>query len=161
MLLGAVTFVSPYLLFFVGGGGDAARFDEIVAGYRTVSVVVEAIGLIIFVLGIVLATITDRKLAALAGTHSEARPAGPGPVYIPGKTLGAVALVLSVLLSVVGLVLGYVARSQSRRAGAPNRLAATAITIGWITTSLTLIFGLWAGAIAVLAMIVSASYVSG
>ena len=159
MLLGAVIFVSPYLLFFMGGGGDTSRFDE--TGILTVSVVVAAIGLIVFVLGIVLATITERKLAALAGTHPEATPADPAPVYIPGKTLGAVALVLSLLLSVVGLVLGYVARSQSRRAGAPNRLAATAITIGWITTALTLLFGLLVGGIAVIAMIVSASYVSG
>ena len=48
-----------------------------------------------------------------------AQPVAGAP--IPGKTLGIVALVLSFLggLSVVGIILGFVARAQSKAAGYP------------------------------------------
>jgi len=68
-----------------------------------------------------------------------AQPA-PGAV-IPGKTLGIVALVLSFLggLSVVGIILGFVARSQSKAAGYPNGPAKAAIIVGFIVLALFVI----------------------
>lgn len=42
----------------------------------------------------------------------------------------------------MGLVLGYVARAQSKKAGVPNGFAVAAIVVGWITAAFTVL--LWA-----------------
>ena len=69
-------------------------------------------------------------------------PAQPVPgAVVPGKTLGIVALVLSFLggLSVVGIILGFVARAQSKAAGYPNGPAKAAIIVGFIVLALFII----------------------
>jgi heme/copper-type cytochrome/quinol oxidase subunit 2 len=60
---------------------------------------------------------------------------------IPGKTLGIVALVLSFLggLAVVGIILGFVARAQSKAAGYPNGPAKAAIIVGFIVLAIFVI----------------------
>lgn len=67
----------------------------------------------------------------------------PAPPSIPGKTLGIVAVIVTfVASSVVGLILGYVARNQSREVGYENTPAKVAIIAGWILTALGLIAGI-------------------
>jgi hypothetical protein len=56
------------------------------------------------------------------------------PAAVPGKTLGIVALVLAFLSSPIGLILGLVAKSQSKKAGASNGPATAAIVLGLIGT---------------------------
>lgn len=60
---------------------------------------------------------------------------------IPGKTLGIVALVLSFLggLAIVGIILGFVARGQSKAAGYPNGPAKAAIIVGFIVITIFII----------------------
>jgi len=66
----------------------------------------------------------------------------PAPQSIPGKTLGIVAVIVTFIASsVVGLILGYVARGQSREVGYENTPAKVAIIAGWILTALGLIIG--------------------
>lgn len=67
---------------------------------------------------------------------SYAVPAAPAN---PGKTLGVVALVLAILLPLIGLILGFVANGQSKKAGQKNGLAVAAIVIGAILTLLTVV----------------------
>ncbi|KJL34348.1 hypothetical protein RL72_00058 [Microbacterium azadirachtae] len=138
VLLGEGISALPSLLFLAGGGGNTTAFGDFAAGFGVVAVSTMAVGALVFVWGIVLAAVTGRKAA---------------PAATPGRVLGAVALVLSVLACVVGLVLGYIARSQSRRAGAPNGFAVAAIVIGWITTAFSVLFGL----LAVLAVVAAAT----
>jgi hypothetical protein len=52
----------------------------------------------------------------------------------PGRTLGIVGLVLSVVANVVGLVVSTVAYRRSRRAGFRNGAALAGIVIGLVTT---------------------------
>lgn len=52
----------------------------------------------------------------------------------PGKTMGIAALILAFLIPLVGLILGVVARSKSKKAGHSNGLANGAIVVGIITT---------------------------
>lgn len=65
--------------------------------------------------------------------------------------LAITALVLSFFVSILGLVLGYVARNEIRRSKGTltgDGLALAAIVIGWIWTGLAVIVGLfWIGAI--------------
>jgi hypothetical protein len=56
------------------------------------------------------------------------------PVAVPGKTLGIVALILAFLASPIGFILGLVAKSQSKKAGASNTPATVAIVLGLIGT---------------------------
>jgi preprotein translocase subunit SecG len=75
-------------------------------------------------------------------SHAPAPPAPYGPPagdVVPGKTLGIVALVVVFFFSLVGLILGYVARSQSKKAGVPNTPAKIAIILGWIFLVLSII----------------------
>lgn len=72
--------------------------------------------------------------------------AAPPPAYgppasgsEPGKTLGIIALVAVFFFSLVGLILGYVARSQSKKAGIKNTPATVAIVLGWIFIVLSII----------------------
>lgn len=67
----------------------------------------------------------------------------PAPA-VPGKTLGIVALIVTFFFSVVGLILGIVARNQSKAAGVENTPAKVAIILGIIFTVLyVLIFVLF------------------
>jgi len=60
----------------------------------------------------------------------------PAPADYPGKTLGIVGLVLAILVPIVGLIISYVARGQSRGAGVENGPAKAGIIVGWILTIL-------------------------
>lgn len=62
----------------------------------------------------------------------------PAPV-VPGKTLGIVALIVTFFFSVVGLILGIVARNQSKAAGVENTPAKIAIILGIIFTVLAIL----------------------
>jgi len=53
-------------------------------------------------------------------------------VHNPGKTLGILGLVLSIPLSLVGLVLGVVGLVRSRRAGLHNWWAVAAIVVSFL-----------------------------
>lgn len=58
----------------------------------------------------------------------------------PGRTLGIVGLVLSIVGSFVGLIISIVAFNQSKKAGFDNGLAKAGIIVGVITTVLTLAY---------------------
>lgn len=75
----------------------------------------------------------------------------PAPV-VPGKTLGIVALIVTFFFSVVGLILGLVARSQSKAAGVQNTPATVAIILGIIFTVVSILLYVLFGA-AILAAI--------
>lgn len=78
-------------------------------------------------------------------------PANQPPVaapVVPGKTLGIVALIVAFFFSLLGLILGLVARSQSKRAGVKNTPATIAIVLSIIFMVLGIIGGIvWASAI--------------
>lgn len=64
---------------------------------------------------------------------TEAAPVTPAPVAASdGKTLGIVALIVSFFVSLLGIILGFVARGQSKRAGVKNGPATAAIVLGFI-----------------------------
>lgn len=71
----------------------------------------------------------------------------PAPAAAPGKTLGIVGLILAFLgpVSLVGLILSIVARSQSKKAGVTNTPATVGIIIGIIVLVVTIIFWVVAG----------------
>ncbi len=56
-----------------------------------------------------------------------------------GKTLGVVALVLAFVAQLLGLILGIVARNQSKRAGVTNTPATVAIVLSIVFMVLGLI----------------------
>ncbi|MFT4213492.1 MAG: DUF4190 domain-containing protein, partial [Microbacterium sp.] len=92
--------------------------------------------------------------AAPAAPAYGAAPAAPGyggqhAESVPGKTLGIVALIVTFFASAVGLILGYVAASQSKKAGVPNTPAKVAIILGWIFTAFAIVIGIVIIAIAV------------
>lgn len=69
----------------------------------------------------------------------------------PGKTLGIVAMILSLAnligfpTALFGLIVGHVAYKQGKDAGFKNNFALVGIIAGWIIVGLTiLIFGLFA-----------------
>ena len=57
----------------------------------------------------------------------------------PGKTLGIVAIPVAVFFSVIGIILGFVAKSQSKKVGYKNTPATVAIVVGFITLVLSII----------------------
>jgi lysylphosphatidylglycerol synthetase-like protein (DUF2156 family) len=59
-------------------------------------------------------------------------PVPAAPAASDGKTLGIVALIVTFFFSLVGLILGFVARGQSKRAGVKNTPATVAIVLGFI-----------------------------
>ncbi|MFT3798621.1 DUF4190 domain-containing protein [Microbacterium sp.] len=69
-----------------------------------------------------------------SGYNAASAYAGQPAAAVPGKTLGIVALIVTFFSSVIGLILGYVAASQSKKAGVPNTPAKVAIILGWIFT---------------------------
>ncbi len=65
--------------------------------------------------------------------QSQPRPAGTSGLAIT-------ALVLAFLFPIIGLILGYVARSQIKKTGEQgDGLAIAAIVIGWVFTALVVI----------------------
>ncbi|WP_040168447.1 DUF4190 domain-containing protein, partial [Microbacterium gorillae] len=76
--------------------------------------------------------------AAPAPAPGQAAPTGD----YPGKTLGLVALIVAIFFNVIGLILGIVAMSQSKKAGFKNPLALWAIIIGAVLTVLGIIIGI-------------------
>jgi hypothetical protein len=71
-----------------------------------------------------------------------AAPAPTAPATVPGKTLGIIAIILTVPLglSILGIILGFVARAQSKAAGFKNTPATVAIVIGFIVFIGTILF---------------------
>ena len=66
---------------------------------------------------------------------TDAAPAPMPPMAPPasdGKTLGVVAFVVVFFFSILGIILGFVARGQSKRAGVKNTLATAAIVLGFV-----------------------------
>jgi uncharacterized membrane protein len=63
------------------------------------------------------------------------------PAAAPGKTLGIVGLILAFIgpVSLIGLILSFVARSQSKKAGVSNTPATVGIVIGLIVLVITVI----------------------
>lgn len=77
----------------------------------------------------------------------EPTPAPAPPAYTPapatasdGKTLGIVALVVTFFVSLVGIILGFVAKSQSKKAGVKNTPATVAIVLGFIFLAIQIIW---------------------
>ena len=63
---------------------------------------------------------------------TEPAPVTPPPAVVasaPGRTLGIVALIVSFFVSILGLILGIVAKVQSNRAGVKNTPATVAIVL--------------------------------
>lgn len=71
---------------------------------------------------------------------AQPQPAYAQPAASDGKTLGIVALVVTFFVSLAGLIMGYVARSQSKKAGVKNTPATVAIVLGWIFLAFQLIW---------------------
>ncbi|MFD6094395.1 DUF4190 domain-containing protein [Oerskovia sp. NPDC060338] len=72
----------------------------------------------------------------------------PGaPAQDPGKTLGIVGLVLSIIgcTSLIGLILSIVALNKSKKAGYKNGIALAGIIVGAVLLVGTIIFGIIAG----------------
>ena len=58
--------------------------------------------------------------------------ASPAPAN-PGKTMGVVALVLSIIgLHLIGVIVGFIGLNQSKKAGQKNGFALAGIIIGFI-----------------------------
>jgi len=71
----------------------------------------------------------------------------------PGRTLGVVGLVLSVVANVIGLIVSIIAFRKSKQAGFNNMMAKVGIVIGAVTTG----FGLLMGGIGIYAAVHLAS----
>ena len=67
------------------------------------------------------------------------------PAQDPGRTLGVVGLILSVVASAIGLVVSIVAHTRSKRAGFRNTAAKAGIIVGSITTAALLTAGIAGG----------------
>lgn len=80
-----------------------------------------------------------------------AQPTPPGyaaagtPATFPGKTLGIVAIPVAIFFALIGIILGFVARSQSKAAGVKNTPATIAIVIGFIVLALSIVGGIAIG----------------
>ena len=85
-------------------------------------------------------------------TPPASAPVPPAPAAAPasdGKTLGIVALIVSFFFSVIGIILGFVAKSQSKKAGVKNTPATVAIVLGFVFfvgTIIAIIVGVTLGA---------------
>lgn len=74
-------------------------------------------------------------------------PAPAAPLN-PGKTMGIISLVLSIIgLHLIGVILGFIGLSQSKKAGQKNGFALAGIIIGFIGMALFLVFILAGGAL--------------
>jgi uncharacterized membrane protein len=78
------------------------------------------------------------NIPAPAGAATQSQPGQAAPA--PG--IAVAALVLAIVMPLVGLIIGYVARNQARVSANPQAgasLIKAAITIGWIFTILGII----------------------
>ncbi|WP_136612095.1 DUF4190 domain-containing protein [Sinomonas albida] len=67
-------------------------------------------------------------------------PAYPAPQAVPGKALGIVSVILPFVgFGLIGLILGIVGRSQSKKVGAKNTPAVVGIVLGSISIVIGLI----------------------
>jgi hypothetical protein len=66
-------------------------------------------------------------------------PVPAAPAASDGKTLGIVALIIAFFIPLIGIILGFVARSQSKRAGIKNTPATAAIIVGFVRIALDII----------------------
>jgi preprotein translocase subunit SecG len=67
------------------------------------------------------------------------------PADYPGKTLGIVALILTFFFTLLGLILGLVAQSQSKAAGVKNTPAKVAVVLSIIFIAIGVLVGIIAG----------------
>ena len=67
------------------------------------------------------------------------------PATFPGKTLGIVAIPVAIFFSLIGIILGFVAKGQSKAAGVKNTPATIAIVIGFIALAISIIVGIGVG----------------
>lgn len=59
---------------------------------------------------------------------------------VPGRMMGIISLVLSIIgLHLIGIVLGFIALSQSKRAGHSNGFALAGVIVGFVLMALTLV----------------------
>lgn len=69
-----------------------------------------------------------------APSPAPAYSGAPAAPVNPGKTMGIVALVLSIIgLNVVGIIVGFVGLNRSKKAGQKNGFALAGIIIGFIS----------------------------
>jgi lysylphosphatidylglycerol synthetase-like protein (DUF2156 family) len=84
---------------------------------------------------------TDVTPPAPEPTPAPAPPAySPAPAASDGKTLGIVALVVSFFVSLAGIIMGFIAKGQSKRAGVKNTPATVAIVLGFIFLAIQIIW---------------------
>ena len=63
-----------------------------------------------------------------------------GALSVPGRTMGIISLVLSIVgVHLVGIVLGFVALSQSKKAGHDNGFALAGIIVGFVLLVLSIV----------------------
>lgn len=72
-------------------------------------------------------------------TDAAPAPAPAAPAASDGKTLGVVALIVAFFFSLLGIILGFVAKGQSKKAGVKNGPATAAIVLGFIFLAITVI----------------------
>jgi hypothetical protein len=72
-------------------------------------------------------------------TDAAPAPVPAAPAAVPGKTLGIVALIVAFFFSLLGIILGFVARSQSSKAGVKNGPATAAIVLGFIFIAIQIV----------------------
>jgi heme/copper-type cytochrome/quinol oxidase subunit 2 len=69
-----------------------------------------------------------------------ASPGGYSPVAEdPGRTLGIVGLVLSIVANVIGLIISIIAFTKSKKAGFKNTPALAGIIIGAVLTAISIV----------------------
>lgn len=83
---------------------------------------------------------------AYSGQQPGQQPGQYGaPAADPGKTMSIIAIILPFVgFSLVGLILGLVAKSKSKKAGYKNTLALVAIIISAVVLLISIIVGIWA-----------------
>ena len=72
-------------------------------------------------------------------------PVAPTPVAAPvsdGKTLGIIALVSVFFFGLLGIVLGLIAKNQSKQAGVKNTPATVAIVLGFVSLAVAILLAI-------------------
>ena len=78
---------------------------------------------------------SDAQTPMSAAPHA----ADMAPQQDPGRTLGIVGLVLSIVASWIGLIVSIVAMKKSKNAGFQNGMAKAGVIVGCITTALAIV----------------------
>ena len=71
-----------------------------------------------------------------------AQTAPPSQHAEPGKTMGVIALIAVFFISLLGLILGLIAQSQSKAAGISNTPAKVAVILGIVFLVLQIVGGI-------------------